>query len=260
MVGAVLAGGFAALLVQGGPQKWTMHSYATEMCESVIEPTVKQRSDLVGSSDFERMIVEGNIANADDAQEAIELTSLDLDLYGQIVEGLAAFNDDHIVEGNDGAGLQEELRVYIDDARGDLEDARLALDNVEGSVKDSVLVDFEEVFTQIQAPDIYRDERDPGYDLATELTDVNEECSWFDTATLLAECETERSSLVTAWNAASTSNKVGPGTDTYRDYLADDAKYFNPPTDEGATRSSVTVMTTSSVDCRPISGEELQDK
>ena len=54
-----------------------------------------------------------------------------------------------------------------------------------------------------------------------------------------AACDTERGSLITAWNAAYTSNKVNDAAsqETYTDYMENSTiKYFAVPTATGAAR------------------------
>ena len=81
------------------------------------------------------------------------------------------------------------------------------------------------------------------------------------TNAMLNEGDTERGSLITAWNAAYTSNKVGGDTETFRDYLPnlDTFRYFNTPTNEGATRTAATLQDLSVTECPAILDEYLQD-
>ena len=78
----------------------------------------------------------------------------------------------------------------------------------------------------------------------------------------IAACETERSSIITAWNAAYTSNLVNDAAsqETYDKYLVGGAsglKYFAAPTSTGATRVNATKVLPA--DCAAIADADLQD-
>jgi prepilin-type N-terminal cleavage/methylation domain-containing protein len=74
----------------------------------------------------------------------------------------------------------------------------------------------------------------------------------------VAACKTERASLITAFNAAYTSNQVNAGTETYTDYMEGTTiKYFGVPS---ATTGATRLLTTdvSATDCPAIGQESLQ--
>jgi prepilin-type N-terminal cleavage/methylation domain-containing protein len=78
-----------------------------------------------------------------------------------------------------------------------------------------------------------------------------------------AACDTERSAIVTAWNAAFTSNKVNTTAETWESYLPNGAakiKYFGTPSAAGgATRLLVTTdLPDSAAGCASITAAELQ--
>jgi general secretion pathway protein G len=79
----------------------------------------------------------------------------------------------------------------------------------------------------------------------------------------LAACKTERSSIITAWNAAIVANKSkvssGAPDETWSDYMTNgsDLKYFDPPTATGAARTAAT-SDVSSGSCTPIADAELR--
>ena len=77
-------------------------------------------------------------------------------------------------------------------------------------------------------------------------------------------CKTERGSLITAWNAAFTSNKVNTTAETYTDYLQSSAsiEYFGTPSaTTGAARLKITADNPDSSPnggCAAITAAELQ--
>ncbi|MBP7930943.1 MAG: type II secretion system protein [Acidimicrobiia bacterium] len=75
-----------------------------------------------------------------------------------------------------------------------------------------------------------------------------------------AACETERASLITAWNAAFTSNQVNTTAETYTDYLENsNLVYFDNPTAAGAARSaSAKSAKVTAADCAPIAATSLK--
>lgn len=69
--------------------------------------------------------------------------------------------------------------------------------------------------------------------------------------------------LITAWNAAYTSNQVNDarGLETYLDYLSDpNLRYFNTPTNGGATRTSSSLVEQDPAGCPAISDSDLLDE
>ena len=86
-----------------------------------------------------------------------------------------------MVRGSDGEELQEQLSDYVDDVRGDLEDAREHVEQADPADEEDVFDDLNEVYGELNPPDIYGDDRDPGYDLANELVDIDEDCAVFPT-------------------------------------------------------------------------------
>ncbi|MEZ5381514.1 MAG: type II secretion system protein [Microthrixaceae bacterium] len=74
-----------------------------------------------------------------------------------------------------------------------------------------------------------------------------------------AACDTERGALITAWNAAFTSNKVNTTAETYTDYLDSPLKYFGTPSAAaGATRTAATTTDVPIADCANIPAGDLQ--
>ena len=76
----------------------------------------------------------------------------------------------------------------------------------------------------------------------------------------IAACETERGSIITAWNAAYTSNQIDGNAETYTDYLDSGLEYFAVPTNAGAARAAATLPDSPpAADCAAITDAELQD-
>ncbi len=73
----------------------------------------------------------------------------------------------------------------------------------------------------------------------------------------ISACETERSSLLTAWWAADTANQVSGFDESWRDYLEAPLVYFGEPTESGADRIKTDAV--SADDCAAISADELTD-
>jgi len=74
-----------------------------------------------------------------------------------------------------------------------------------------------------------------------------------------AACKTERASIVTAWNAAFTSNKVNDVAEDWESYLPDGAakiKYFGPPTAAGGA-ARLLAADVLPADCAVIAQTEL---
>lgn len=77
----------------------------------------------------------------------------------------------------------------------------------------------------------------------------------------VAACKTERSSIITAWNSAYTSNQLNDAAnqETYEDYLVAGTtlEYFNTPTNTLAARKNTTKVP--AADCPDIEDADLQD-
>jgi general secretion pathway protein G len=79
----------------------------------------------------------------------------------------------------------------------------------------------------------------------------------------VAACKTERSSIITAYNAANVANKskvTGAADETYTDYLTNDndIKYFTlPAIATGAARTAATTTDVPVADCADITAAEL---
>ena len=258
---AARAGGAGALVLLSGPEELSMNDYAEKVCDEVIEAIVKERNDLLESNDYEKRVGEEDVDNEKEAQEAIDLVKQDLDFRVEFIDAIDSFNGGQVVRGSDGEELQEQLSDYVDDVRGDLEDAREHVEQADPADEEDVFDDLNEVYGELNPPDIYGDDRDPGYDLANELVHADESCNLFGTGEEQAACDTERAMLITAWNAAITSNKVNVESETYRDYLndPDEIKYFSDPTNGGAVRTVTTVVNATPADCPSITDDELHD-
>ena len=176
-----IAGGIGAFVLLSGPDELSMSDYAEKMCDEVIEPIVKERNDLLESNDYEKRVGEEDVDNEKEAQEAIDLVKQDLDFRVEFIDAIDSFNDGQVVRGSDGEELQEQLSDYVDDVRGDLEDAREHVEQADPADEADVFDDLNEVYGELNPPDIYGDDRDPGHDLANELVHADEDCAVFPT-------------------------------------------------------------------------------
>ena len=156
-----------------------MGDYAEKMCDEAIEPAVKENNDLFESRDYEKRINNREIDDEQDAQEAIELAGQSLDRIGHLISEVKEFNGSHVVKGGDGDELQEELTDFTDDMNDNIKKAREALDDADPSDEEDVFDELDDAFSELDQPSIYRTDRDPGYELQTELGDVDQDCSIF---------------------------------------------------------------------------------
>ena len=173
------AGGIGAFLLLSGPEERSMGDYAEKMCDEAIEPAVKENNDLFESRDYEKRINNREIDDEQDAQEAIELAGQSLDRIGHLISEVKEFNGSHVVKGGDGDELQEELTDFTDDMNDNIKKAREALDDADPSDEEDVFDELDDAFSELDQPSIYRTDRDPGYELQTELGDVDQDCSIF---------------------------------------------------------------------------------
>jgi hypothetical protein len=174
-----LVGAIGAFVLLSGPEELAMDDYAEKMCEEAIEPKNDEIDDLLKTRDFERRIYERDVEDEQEAREAIDQYSQFLDGREQLLLAIESFNSGHQVSGRDGEELRDELTDYVDDMKKNFENAREALDEADPADEEDVFDDIDDASGELNPPSIYRDDRDPGYELQTELSNVDEDCAIF---------------------------------------------------------------------------------
>ena len=87
-----IGGGIGAFMLLSGPEELSMSSYADKMCDEVIEPNREELVSLVESRRYEKRLFDRDIDNEDEAQEAIDLATENLDFREQLNSAIGSFN------------------------------------------------------------------------------------------------------------------------------------------------------------------------
>lgn len=104
----------------GGPSEVSEREYMTQFCDA-IEPSTESFDDF--ADEFSDIVLGGGFDSPEEAEEARSFLEEQLDSFRSFRSALASFNDGTVLEGRDGADIQEDFADFLEEWKTDLDDA-----------------------------------------------------------------------------------------------------------------------------------------